>query len=165
VFGSDRTLYMAGNTLYTVSTTSATTTAIGSIGFQSGGDLAFVGGYLYMASDSNKLIQVNVNTGLGTKIGDLGVSQMFGLATPDNATLYGVAGQNIYTINVSTGGATFQSTFNPILSGGAFGLSFYTEAGATGTPGTTVVPEPGIFAVLGIGLVSMGFARRRKANY
>ncbi|WP_366523982.1 PEP-CTERM sorting domain-containing protein [Nitrosomonas sp.] len=30
---------------------------------------------------------------------------------------------------------------------------------------STVVPEPGIFAVLGIGLVSMGFARRRKANY
>lgn len=52
VFGSDGTLYMASNTLYTVSTTSATTTAIGSIGFQSGGDLAFVGGNLYMASDS-----------------------------------------------------------------------------------------------------------------
>ncbi|MBE7526730.1 MAG: PEP-CTERM sorting domain-containing protein [Burkholderiales bacterium] len=108
---------------------------------------------------------MNVTTGAGTVIGDLGVSEMFGLATPDNATLYGVAGQSIYKINVSTGEAIFQSTFDPTLSSGAFGLSFYTEAGATGTPGTTVVPEPGIFAVLGIGLVSMGFARRRKANY
>ena len=142
--------------LYTVNTSTGAATAIGSgIGFQSGGDLAFVGGDLFMASSGNQLIDVDVTTGAGVFVGNLGVGDMFGLATPDNVTLYGVAGQSVYLVNTGTGAATFQSTFNPTLSGGAFGLAFRTESGGGS------VPEPGILALLALALAGLGFARRK----
>ena len=111
VFGSDGTLYMAGSSLYTVNMLTGSASAIGSIGYQSGGDLAFIGGNLYMASNSNQLIDVDTNTGSGALIGDLGVANMYGLATPDNISLYGVADQSVYLVNTSTGAAAVQSTF------------------------------------------------------
>lgn len=156
VFGADGTLYMAGNTLYTVNTSTGAAAAIGSgIGYQSGGDLAFVGGNLFMASSGNQLIKVNTTTGGGSLVGNLGVAGMFGLATPDNVVLYGVAGQNVYTVNTGTGAAAFQSTFSPFLSGGAFGLAFRTESGGG------KVPEPSTFALVGLALLGVAAARRR----
>lgn len=155
VFSSNGTLYMAGNTLYTVNTSTGASTAIGSgIGFQSGGDLAYIGGNLYMASSVAQLIQVDVTTGVGTLIGSLGVANMFGLATPDNATLYGVAGQNVYLVNTGTGAATFQSTFSPALTGDAFGLAFRTEAGN--------VSEPATLALVAVALLGVAAGRRRR---
>lgn len=155
VFGADGTLYMAGSALYKVNTSTGAASAIGSgIGFSSGGDLAFVGGDLYMASNASDLIKINTSTGVGSKVGALGVANMFGLATPDNATLYGVAGQNVYTVNTSTGAATFSSTFAPNLGGGAFGLAFKSEAGGS-------VPEPVSLALVGAALLGAGAARRR----
>lgn len=159
VFGADGTLYMAGSSLYTVNTLTGAASTIGSIGFQSGGDLAFVGGNLYMASSGNQLIQVNSATGLGTLIGNLGVGSMFGLATPDNITLYGVAGQSVYQVDTATGGATFQSTFAPTLSGGAFGLAFLSEAG-----GGNNVPEPGVLALLGLAMLAAVAGRRGRTH-
>jgi len=150
VFGADGTLYMAGSSLYAVNTLSGATNLIGSIGFQSGGDLAFIGGDLYMASSGNQLIQVDVASGDGTFVGNLGVASMFGLATPNNLNLYGVAGQSVYLVNTTTGAATFQSTFAPTLSGGAFGLAFFTESGGGGGGGT--VPEPGTLALVAVAL-------------
>lgn len=156
VFGSDGTLYMAGNTLYSVDTSTGATTAIGAIGYQSGGDLAFIGSTLYMASSSNELIAVNTATGAGTSIGALGVGSMFGLATPDNVNLYGVAGQSVYLVDTTNGTATFQSTFSPTLGGGAFGLAFLSEAGGGGN-----VPEPGTLALVGLALLGVAVGRRR----
>lgn len=158
VFGADGTLYMAGSTLYTVNTLTGATTAIGSIGFQSGGDLAFIGGDLFMASSGNQLIEVDVLTGSGTLVGNLGVSSMFGLATPDNLNLYGVAGQSVYLVDTTSGAAALQSTFSPTLSGGAFGLAFLSEAGGGGGGN---VAEPGTLALISLALLGIVGGRRR----
>lgn len=153
VFGANGTLYMAGSSLYTVDTQTGAATAVGAIGHQSGGDLAFIGGDLYMASTGNQLVELDLATGLGTVIGNLGVGSMYGLATPDNANLYGVADQSVYLVDTATGAAVFQSTFAPTLSGGAFGLAFLSEAGN--------VPEPGTLALAGLALLGVGASRRR----
>jgi PEP-CTERM motif len=123
---------------------------------QSGGDLAFIGNDLYMASSGNELIEVDITTGAGALIGGLGVSGMFGLATPDNVNLYGVANQSVYLVDTTTGAATFQSTFATTLSGGAFGLAFLTEAGGSD------VPEPGTLALVGLALLGATAGRRRR---
>jgi hypothetical protein len=158
VFGSDGTLYMAGSSLYSVNTLTGAASAIGAIGFQSGGDLAFIGSTLYMATSGNQLVEVDVSTGAGTFIGNLGVPNMFGLATPDNVTLYGVAGQSVYLVNTTTGAATFQTTFAPNLVGGAFGLAFRTESGGGD------VPEPGTLALVGLALLGAAAGRRQAAK-
>jgi hypothetical protein len=157
VFGADGTLYMAGNRLYTVNTATGASSAIGAgIGFQSGGDLAFIGGDLFMATSGNALVEVDIGTGVGTLVGSLGVANMFGLATPDNVSMYGVAGQSVYLVNTASGAATFQSTFSPTLGGGAFGLAFFSESGGK-------VPEPGTLMLLGVAMLGAVAARRRRA--
>jgi hypothetical protein len=101
---------------------------------------------------------VDLGTGAGTLIGNLGVANMFGLATPDNANLYGVADQSVYLVDTTTGAATFQSTFAPTLSGGAFGLAFFTEAGGGS------VPEPGTLALVSLALLGTAAGGRRRAK-
>lgn len=157
VFGADGTLYMAGNTLYTVNTSTGAATAIGAIGAQSGGDLAFVGGTLYMATSSNDLITVNTTTGAGTLVGGIGFGSVFGLATPDNVNLFGLSGTNLISVNTSTGAGSLVAAFNPsgVLSDIAFGSAFFSEAGAA-------VPAPGTYGLVALGLFAAAAARRRR---
>jgi hypothetical protein len=56
VFGSDGTLYGAGNRstyLYSINPATGAATSLGNIGFRSAGDLAFIGSDLYLSSHSN----------------------------------------------------------------------------------------------------------------
>jgi hypothetical protein len=85
----------------------------------------------------------------------MGVADVFGLATPDNVTLYGVAGTNVYLINPTNGNATLAADFAGHGLGQAFGESFISEAGP---PATT--PEPATLWLFGIGaLLTIGAKR------
>jgi hypothetical protein len=166
VFGADGTLYSAGDTsadIFTIDPTSGATTSLGTTGFGSGGDLAFVGGQLFLASNGGDLVSVDLADPTNSAvIGPFGVANVFGIATSDAGTLFGVGGTQIFTVNVATGAAV-----GPVNFGGqglvdAFGQSFFTEAGA---PPPEVIPLPASILMLLGGVVSMFWvgARRRHA--
>jgi hypothetical protein len=54
----------------------------------------------------------------------------------------------------------YTSSFQPISSGGSVGE--FTHFGTADISGNSQVPEPGVLALLGLGLAGIGFARRNK---
>lgn len=168
VFASDGTLYGAdatGGGLYKINTSTGAATLVGSGGYSSSGDLAFVGGNLYLSSSSptaDTLFSLNTTTGAGTNVGSILFSNVYGLATDDNVNLYGVTGTTILSINTSTGTGRSIQTYSNAQLGAAYGSAFYSEAGASVPGPGGSVPEPGTFALLGIGLASLAATRRRK---
>ncbi len=158
VFGSDGTAYAAGavsTNLFSLNLVTGLGVSLGSMGVSSGGDLAFNGGNLFLASSDSTLVRVNPTNGAPTPIGPFGVPGMFGLATGDNGVLYGVAGTGIYSVNSATGAATLVETFDAGL-GNAFGQAFQGEAAP--------VPEPGTLLLLGGGLAAAVRRRRQKKS-
>lgn len=165
VFGSDGTLYTAAfNTtnLYTVSTLTGAAISIGNIGFNSAGDLAFNGGNFYLSSTTNQLVSINLSgTVSGSAVGPLGFFNVFGLATADNGTLYGVSGQNVFSVNTATGAGTLVSSYAGQALLSANGTSFFTEAGAGGGGGTPAVPEPATILLLGAGVIGLASLKQK----
>ena len=165
VFAADGTLYAAGfqlQSLFTINPATGAGASLGNISAASGGDLAFNGGNLFLATTSNQLFRIDLtNLAASAAVGPFGVGNVFGLATGDDGVLYAVAGTQTFTVNTATGAAT-----NPINYGGqglgsANGQSFFTEAGA---PSPSPVPEPTTLFLLGSTLTGMGLAawRRRR---
>lgn len=166
VFSSTGTLYAANNRLYSVDVSSGAATSIGNGGqaYSSSGDLAFVGGNLYLSStspSSDSLIRLDTSSGAGSFVGGIGVRNVFGLATDNNIDLYGVAGTGIYGVNTATGAGTLRVNFGGQGLGAANGTAFFAEAGAPTTP-TPPIPEPGTYALMLAGLGATALAARRR---
>lgn len=156
VFGSDGTLYEAGNSstdLRSVNTATGATTVLGNIGFSSGGDLAFNGGNLYLAT-SSQLVRVGLSPVSGTLVGSFGFSNVFGLATGEDGVLYGISGHDVFSVNTATGAGTYKTTYNAGLLSDAYGSSFFKEA-------APAVPEPTTLGLLGLGLAAARLRRKR----
>ena len=159
VFSHTGTAYMMGygsDNLYTINTSTGAATSIGHVsGFASGGDLAFHDGTLYLASTANSLVQVNLSPVSGTQIGSFGVPNVYGLANGDNNVLYAVAGTSVYSVNPSTGAATFVVNYGGQGLGTAGGEAFFLEASS--------VPEPASIVMLGMGMTCLlGYQLRRR---
>ncbi|MFV0475241.1 MAG: VPLPA-CTERM sorting domain-containing protein [Pikeienuella sp.] len=163
VFGDDGTLYAAGQArLFTIDTATGAGNYLGNSGFSSGGDLAFsTAGDLYLASSYNQLVKLDLNDlwNGSSVVGDLGVSNMYGLATGPDGAMYGVAGDMIYTIDLATGVAS-NGVRSSVPGITAYGQAFYTEAGA---PPVNAVPLPASGLLLVGGLATIGALRRRRA--
>jgi hypothetical protein len=159
VFSSNGTLYAANSRLYEINLTTGAASAIGrgGVSYSSSGDLAFVGGNLYLSSTvptSDSLIKLNASTGVGTDVGPIGVGQVYGLATNDNVHLYGVAGTSVYSVNTATGAGTLLVGYGGHGLGSANGTAFFSEAAPP-------VPEPQTYALLLAGLVALGLRATR----
>ena len=163
VFGPGGTLYAAGTNLYSLNTSTGVGTQIGAAGngYSSSGDLAFVGGNLYLASDTtanDSLWDIDEITGQGVNIGAIGANAVFGLATPDNITLYGLSGTTVLTINTGTGaGTAVVASYSGGGMTGAFGTAFFTEAGAP-------IPEPSALSLVALALLGLGWASKRQKS-
>lgn len=166
VFGADGTLYGASNGLYKFNIGTGLVTQIGA-NFaslaSSSGDLAFVGGNLYLSTlgvPSDRLVKLNTSTGANTDVGSIGFASVFGMASPNGTNLYGFSGNQVLAINTATGAGTLLSTANGLSLGAVYGSAFFTEA----VPPIPAIPEPSTYALLIAGLLGLGVMAKRKQN-
>jgi len=166
VFSSDGTLYAAGGSrLYSLNTATGSASSIGfDSQFNSSGDLAFVGGELFLSStsryDYDSLMKLDTSNAAATRIGalgELGVYDVFGLASPDGTNLYGLAGKSIYSVNTSTGLGTFIRNYSGDGLLEAFGSAFMSEA-------VSAVPIPAAAFMFAPALLGFMGLRRRAKN-
>jgi hypothetical protein len=159
VFDSAGILYAANNALFTIDTLSGIASLVGNGGdaYTSSGDLAFIGGELYLSSSpGDQLLQIDKTTGVGTLIGNIGFSNVFGLATNNNVDLFGVTGTQVISVDTTTGTGSVLLDYSGQGLFSANGSSFVEEA---------VVPVPPALWLFGSGLLGLvGFARRKKAD-
>ncbi len=138
VFGSNGTLYGAGGgsfNLFSIDTQTGTASSLGTTGHLSAGDLAFYHGELYLSSTQSKLIRIDLNDNAhGTVVGDLGFSSVYGLATADNDTLYGISSSKIFSVDGTTGVGTEILNYGGQGLGYSYGSSFITESQSSPVP-------------------------------
>lgn len=163
VFGRDGTLYGAGavsNFLYDFDPLTGAVNNFTNIGFSSGGDLAFVGDDLYLASGSGELVRIDLGEpSASAAVGSFGISNVFGIASDSSDSLFGVGGTTIFSIDPTNASTLSSVGYGGQGLGAAFGQSFLTEAGAP-DPEVPAVPLPATGLLL-LGALA-GFAVRRR---
>lgn len=187
------TVYTAnsgGMGLYSINTNTGATSWIGnsSISYYAFGS---TNSGLYMVDTTGSLWNIDPSNGSSTRIGSthLNINSSVGLSVGSN-NLYIALGSSIYTINTSTGSASYVGTsgstdFGALVdaSGTVYGASIvspneiYTFNPSTGTAAfvsasmagdyayglAPVVPEPATFALLGVAGSLLGaYAWRRR---
>jgi hypothetical protein len=159
VFRKDGTLFSSGfasTDLFTINPATGATADVGNVGIASAGDLAFANGHLYLTAINNDLIRIDLtgaNVSGFTDVGPVGFSNVFGLASPDNIHLYGVAGTKVLSIDPNTGQGTVVSDYSGQGLANANGSAFFAEAGA-------VAPEPSRLVMFVLGTASLAIFRR-----
>ena len=151
VFASDGTLYGAGgfvDGLFEMNLQTGEGTEIASMGHNSAGDLVFFEDQLYLASTADQLVLVDLSAvgsgaDIGTVVGDIGFSEVFGLATASDGIMYGTADTEVFSVNVVTGaGSTPGVSFEGQGMTASFGSSFFLESGGVDAPVfTSVLPN------------------------
>ena len=147
--------------LYTINASTGAMTLVGTMAFTGVQSLTFSsGGTLYGFDGGGGLITIDPLTAAATDVNlTIGASgnDIQTIAFSPGGTLYG-GRNNLFTIDLTTGASTLVGGG----SGGTFvdvrGMEFLAAAG----PGPVPVPEPGTMALLGIGVVGLGFYRRRR---
>lgn len=156
-FDAAGNLYAANNSLYSINVATGAASLIGSGGdaYTSSGDLAFIGGELFLTSNStpDNLFKLDTSTGFGTLIGNIGFNVVYGLATNNNVDLFGVDGTSVLSIDAVSGTGTFLVDYSGQGLAAAGGAAFFSEAGAS------AIPEPSTLAIFTLGI--MGLASRR----
>ena len=160
VFGEDGTLYAGGwnwstgnVVLYSIAL-EANTSKINlatdvvdytASGTWSAGDLAFASdGLLYHTTASNELIAFDVDAGTYKVVGDIGFSEVYGLAYDVNAdVMYGMsaASQELFTIDLDTGAGTLSFASTDLAYVG--GAAIIDEAGHLPDIEVTIDIKPG----------------------
>lgn len=159
VFDANGNLYAANTALYALDINTGASSLLGSGGgYNSSGDLAFIGGDMYLSSQGStggdRLFEINTTTGVGSIVGNIGFSAVYGLATDDNVNLYGVAGTSILSIDEGSGLGTYLFNYAGHGLGMAWGSAFYSES--------SPVPEPATMLMFGMGLLGLAGSRLRK---
>ena len=78
-----------------------------------------------------------------SRVGPFGVSNVYGIATDESDTMFGVGGTTIFTVDTASGGAVNAIDYGGQGLGNARGQSFFGEAGAPGGGEPPVPVEPG----------------------
>jgi hypothetical protein len=152
----------SGGRLYSIESTTGTSTLIGAMGTTMT-DLALsTSGQLYGITFSN-LYSINSSTGASTLIGAHGVGGGNALAFNSSDVLYVSGGSTLATLNLGTGASTFIGSTGQTSSGDlAFDLGgtlYATVVGAdgddlvtlnTGTAASTTVGSTGFVSVFGL---------------
>ena len=161
VFGPGNILYAADDRLFTIDTITGAATVLGNGGdsYIASGDLAFIGGDLFLSSDipsGDELFQLDVTSGVGSDIGSIGYGNVWGLITDNNVDLYGISGTTVLEIDPQTGSASTLLNYS--------GQGLYLAWGAAIATESSNIPEPGTAILLGMGLAGIGISRRQNAK-
>lgn len=133
VFDSTGILYTANvnSAIHTLNTTTGASTLVGYSSAYSSGDLAFVNGELFLSSTAgpgDSIWKIDTSNGNGLMVGSTGFNSVYGLASPDSSTLYGVAGTKILDISPTSGLGSVLLDFSGQGLGFTYGSAFYEES-------------------------------------
>ncbi|HFE47997.1 MAG TPA: hypothetical protein ENJ21_01635 [Chromatiaceae bacterium] len=163
VFDASGTLYAASNVLHTLDLATGLANLVGNGGttYNSSGDLAFIGGRLYLSSTNpnsvnDDLFVIDVNNGSGSLVGSIGFSEVLGLATDNNIDLFGLSGTSVLAIDPATGVGSELLDYSGQGLGQAYGSAFTNEAAVV-----PVVPTAFVFCS---GLIALSLVRSGRSQ-